>query len=345
MFATLKRFLKEFTVPVLCMTATLPEERREDLVHECGLKPYPEVMPPDLAEIAEHHRYQVEWIDRGQAETMTRFWLEKAARVLWVVNRVDDCRETYRRMAVTRDGWTTFCYHSRYRLCDRRERHNDLIGEFRQAAQVGFRPRAILGVTTQVCELSLDLDADVLITEVAPVSSLIQRMGRCNRDNEKMLTEKRVGTVYIVRREPGREKPYDRADLEAADSFVDAIAGREVSQAELERVFRKHDNQVVEPNKLCPFLDSGAYAQAGEESFRDIEEFTVPCVLDGDLGEVLQSLRSRKPLDRFIVPVPRRDVAKELCPEDVCFPRWLNVARSANYDRVTGFGALPGIET
>jgi CRISPR-associated endonuclease/helicase Cas3 len=337
MFATLKRFLKEFDIPVLCMTATLPEERRRDLVDGCGLKPYPEAPPSDLILIAEHSRYQVKWIDEAEADAIARSWLAKKARVLRVVNRVDDCRATYRELAGSPEGWAAFCYHSRYRLGDRRDRHRDLILNFQEAAR-DATPRAILGVTTQVCELSLDLDADVLITDLAPISSLIQRMGRCGRDNGRVLLEGRIGFVYIVRRQSGREKPYELADLEAAERFVDAIADRDVSQAELERVFRQYDNHVVEPDRLCPFLDSGAYAQSGEESFRDIEELTVPCVLDGDVDEVLQLLHQRSPIDGFIVPVPRRGVAADLRPGNASFPRWLSVARSANYDNLTGFG-------
>jgi CRISPR-associated endonuclease/helicase Cas3 len=237
------------------------------------------------------------------------------------------------------DGWPTLCYHSRYRLCDRRDRHNALIESFKEAARNTHTPQPILGTTTQVCEMSLDVDADVLITEVAPISALIQRMGRCNRDNGRMLRESRIGTVFVIRREQGRDKPYDSVDLDAADSFVSAIVGRPVSQEELERVFQQHDNRVVEPDKLCPFLDSGAYAQAGEDSFRDIDEFTVPCVLDGgDLQNVLAALRHRTPIDRFIVPVPHRYVANDLRPEDPRFPRWLSVARPDDYDALTGFG-------
>ena len=36
-------------------------------------------------------------------------------------------------------------------------------------------------ITTQVCEMSLDLDADVSTTELALISALVQRFGRSNR--------------------------------------------------------------------------------------------------------------------------------------------------------------------
>jgi CRISPR-associated endonuclease/helicase Cas3 len=340
MFSTLKRFLKEFTaVPVLCMTATLPEERRRDLVTDCGMQPYPEAMPADLAKVAKHPRYRVEWIDHEQATATARFWMERKARVLWVVNRVDDCRDTYNTIQESGAEWPTYCYHSRYRLCDRRDRHNELIRGFQQAAGDKDHPQAILGVTTQVCEMSLDLDADVLITDLAPISAIIQRMGRCNRDNERLIDESRIGMVYVVRRQEGRDKPYERADLDTAEAFINSITGRDASQRDLEDAFKVHDNQIVEPDKLCPFLDSGAFAQAGEETFRDIDEFTVPCVLDGtDLDEVLVALRERRSIDALIVPVPRRHTADHLRPDDPRFPRWLSVARSEGYDRITGFG-------
>jgi CRISPR-associated endonuclease/helicase Cas3 len=42
----------------------------------------------------------------------------------------------------------------------------------------------MIALTTQVCEMSLDLSAALLVSEFAPLTSLIQRMGRCNRKLE-----------------------------------------------------------------------------------------------------------------------------------------------------------------
>jgi hypothetical protein len=65
-------------------------------------------------------------------------------------------------------------------------------------------------------------------------------------------------------------------------------------------------------------------------------------VLDGvDLENVLRSIKNRERIDGFIVPVPRQYVAHHLRPDDSKFPRWLSVASSDNYDKITGFGIDP----
>src|SRR5262249_55949558 len=143
--------------------------------------------------------------------------------------------------------------------------------------------------------------------ELAPVAALIQRMGRCNRRSP--VPPGRVGEGYVV--EPENEAPYHtpgfEGELAAAREFVGSLNGRDVSQADLDAAYREVDPGRPEPERSCRFLDSGPYALAGEGSFRDIEEFTTPCVLESDVDEVLARVNSRprRPFDGLVVPVPR----------------------------------------
>jgi CRISPR-associated endonuclease/helicase Cas3 len=345
MFSTLKRFLREFPdVPVLCMTATLSAERRKELVgpEGCGLVDYSKSNSASPEGDATKPRYHVEWIDREGARSLARGELLNRRRVLWVSNRVVECQATFGGFddlqgdSNDSDLIYRFCYHSRFKLKDRNARHKELIAAFQNAAHDESKRRGILGATTQVCEMSLDLDAEVLITDLAPIASLIQRMGRCNRLGKPIL-----GRVYVLRPELGKEKPYEKVDLDAAKKFVDRIVGRAISQEELEHIYMECDPSEVEPDLLCPFLDSGPYAVAKEESFREIDEFTVPCILDEDLkrhvAEILQSHNpAERIIDGYIVPVPRR-FANEPKPEASWFPRWLSVARMSAYDKDIGF--------
>lgn len=72
--------------------------------------------------------------------------------------------------------------HARFPNRRRTEITGDIVWRFgREGAAAGARPRAAILVATQVVEQSLDLDVDLLITDLAPMALLLQRAGRCWR--------------------------------------------------------------------------------------------------------------------------------------------------------------------
>ena len=352
MFNTLRRFLTEFPdVPVLCMTATLSDERRDNLI-KCGLQTYTEEETPPAGGLsdADYPRYRIKWIDREEAE-----WLACGAgidrrRVLWVSNRVDECQRVYKEVFKTfhdddcslPEETSAFCYHSRFKLEDRNVRHKALIQAFQDAAAAkdGLERRTVLGATTQVCEMSLDLDAEILVTELAPIASMIQRMGRCNRDSKEMRRRSLIGRVYVLRPVLGKEKPYEKEELELAKEFVNKLNGRDVSQTELDETYKGLDKGGGEPEKLCPFLDSGPYADGKEETFRDIDEFTVDCILDDDENEVDAAIKGKKSIEGLIVAVPYY-LSHERGPGKPRLPRRLRIAEMSRYCKLTGFDGRP----
>jgi CRISPR-associated endonuclease/helicase Cas3 len=86
------------------------------------------------------------------------------------------------------------------------------------------------------------------------------------------------------------------------------------------------------------FFTSGYFATMG--SFRDTDEFAIPCILDRDLDEVKKLIESKPkklPYDGFLVNVPRKDVNP---PEDKpsWLPKYLGVAQwEGNYHERSGF--------
>jgi CRISPR-associated endonuclease/helicase Cas3 len=333
MFSALKVFLNNFDVPVLCMTATLPEMRRREL-RQCGLTEYTD-RPDDLQRIADADRYAIRRLNsRKEAEEKAEEVLQQHRRVLWVVNRVRVAQELAQRFGtlLTPDGLRTadsvpvLCYHSRFTLDHRKHWHGCVVGSFKRKDDE--EPQAVLAVTTQVCEMSLDLDADVLITETAPITSLIQRMGRCNRKNE---APKTIGDVYVYPPDgPQPDAPYKPQDLIGVKDFLDEVAtGQAVGQSTLEAALRRHGRKPAQGDRLVQFVVSGPYADGDEEEFRDIDDFARRGILDE--VQYLRTASVRRP--GLIVPVPkkiedRRGTAKET--------RHLVIAKSGYYHPTLG---------
>jgi len=324
MLNDLVAFLKEFDVPVLCMTATLGKGRRQELV-DVGLSPFPRdehrAELADLDEQERHPRYRIEVIDEGVDALVARACAAFRAglRVLWVVNTVRRCQAFAVRLS-DELGRVPIVYHSRFRLCDRRSKHGGVVKAFQ------LMQRAI-AVTTQVCEMSLDLDADVLITEVAPVSSLVQRFGRANRHRARGNDFRAAIYVYA----PESPLPYERDDLARADEFLHSFAG-DTSQRALAEGLERFAANEPSADGSARFLESGYFAVPGP--FRDAEDTGGPCVLDLDLDEVMRRLDQRKPWDDLVVPVPKKFHLPE---KPSRLPRHINVASGEFYDANLGF--------
>lgn len=107
--------------------------------------------------------------------------LEHARRgecVLWIRNTVDDAQEVYRALqnANAQGGPSIALVHSRFPFFRREQLENDWMD--RLGKNSTNRPAGCVLVSTQIAEQSVDIDADLLITDLAPTDMLLQRLGR-----------------------------------------------------------------------------------------------------------------------------------------------------------------------
>ncbi len=98
------------------------------------------------------------------------------AAVAWIRNTVDDARETWAALRATLPDRPVDLFHARYALGDRLRIETAALAAFGRAATETRAGRIL--VATQVIEQSLDLDFDVLITDLAPMDLILQRAGR-----------------------------------------------------------------------------------------------------------------------------------------------------------------------
>lgn len=122
--------------------------------------------------------------------------IESNKKVLVVVNTVNEAIRVY--SALKNYATNAFCYHSRFMQQDRFDKENGIM----LAESSG---ESLLLVATQVVEVSLDIDFDILFSENAPIDAIVQRAGRVNRKRQKKDTR----VIVFRETEITREWVYD----------------------------------------------------------------------------------------------------------------------------------------
>ena len=244
--------------------------------------------------------------------------------MLWVVNTVTRCQALVRRSSRQLDR--VLVYHSRFKLEDRQHRHRDTVDAFQAPAET--EPKPAIAVTTQVCEMSLDLDADVLVTEHAPISSLVQRFGRANRHLRRGRDFRARLITYVAE----SALPYETDELAAAARFLREYSGRDVSQRDLADGLAEHSPPGRLSNGHARFLDGGYFATPG--SIRDSDDVGAPVILDRDLARFRELDRRGDPTDGLRLTVPKKFARKV---DEPGLPSWLQVADGSRYDTALGF--------
>jgi CRISPR-associated endonuclease/helicase Cas3 len=99
-------------------------------------------------------------------------------RVMVVKNTVSGARDLTAELRA--DGHDVVYYSSEFIRDHRRRKEEEIRAAFsNDEFEADGQPQIL--VCTQVCEISLDLSADVLLTELAPMDALLQRAGRLHR--------------------------------------------------------------------------------------------------------------------------------------------------------------------
>ena len=135
------------------------------------------------------------------------------SQTLVIVNRVDRAQALFRLLGKARPGKTDLLIHARFRAGERAEQNRRLREE---------TPVDRIIVATQAIEAGVDISSKVLLTELAPWSSLVQRFGRCNRYGEHRDDPARILWADIA--DDADAKPYANDVLAAARSKLASLA-------------------------------------------------------------------------------------------------------------------------
>jgi CRISPR-associated endonuclease/helicase Cas3 len=182
---------------VIVLSATLMGKRRRQIVgitddeQDDAEKPYPLItgtveqqpLDPVSATSPKPRDIQVDFLTEASAADQAVMLARNGGAVLWICNTVGSAQEKFRLLKEMSQGeFLVGLVHSRFPFWRREQLENEWMARFGKATDL--RCPSIL-VSTQVVEQSVDLDADLLITELAPTDMLLQRLGRLWRHSRK----------------------------------------------------------------------------------------------------------------------------------------------------------------
>jgi CRISPR-associated endonuclease/helicase Cas3 len=180
--------LRQLQCTVLILSATLTEARRRQLLGADEGTPLSDAYPllsgtgsPVLevpCEPPPPKTVALRFAEPGALVEEVLVRAHKGQCVLWIRNTVDDAQETYRSLkgASCEGGPEIALLHSRFPFFRREQLEADWMERLGKDSPI--RPNGCVLVSTQVAEQSVDIDADLLVTDLAPTDMLLQRIGR-----------------------------------------------------------------------------------------------------------------------------------------------------------------------
>lgn len=125
----------------------------------------------------------------------------RGAACVWVRNAVDDAIAAV--AALRARGVEARLLHARFTLADRKRIEAEVLA---RAGKDGVGREGFVLVGTQVLESSIDLDFDVMISDIAPIAALIQRAGRLWRHMDRRPAASRPvpePVLHVLSPDPG----------------------------------------------------------------------------------------------------------------------------------------------
>lgn len=279
LFGGLLRFLEVVKAPMLLMSASfLPWQL--DAIKKAVGEPIEIINGPENIEKLPRYRFHlVETPNWQQVEQE----LTNGGKVLWVCNQVGTAISVYQEAKYR--GLNALLYHSRYRYEDRVRHHRDVVDAFK-------KDEPVLAIATQVAEMSLDLSATLLVSQIADPAGLIQRLGRLNR----RYCGHTLDAIFYPDSKLGF--PYSAQDLKSGQAMLETFT-REVSQVDLATWLEKSATQ-GKPDKETVLFNKDKNWQMYPAPCRKAGH-TVTALLKQDL--VMVEKLPAKLLPRYTVPL------------------------------------------
>ena len=195
------RWLGAYKIPVIVLSATLPRSKREELVKSYmygkfdrksftslpkSVDGYPLITYTEennMKQFLEFEKIEdkivkVISISDEELEEVIEDCLQEGGVMGIVVNTVKRSQELMKLISQRFEQEVVELFHSSFIAVDRIAKEDKLVAKLGKNRE---RPKLKIIIGTQVIEQSLDIDFDVMISDLAPMDLLMQRIGRLHR--------------------------------------------------------------------------------------------------------------------------------------------------------------------
>ena len=214
------RRLTQLKIPHLVMTATIPTAVRQRFDQLNPGQPYPFQCAPAVIsdtttpkapfEITQLHETPLDEENAISSELVDLVEQNQNKRQIIFVNQVNRAKNVYLALKEQDICDNLICYHSGFIGKDRVKKEEIIRSLFKDPdrreddelkilEEYSFKNSATcVLVSTQVSELSLDISADVMYSEIAPIDSIVQRGGRLNRKGVSPFRDGYTYRLYLM---------------------------------------------------------------------------------------------------------------------------------------------------
>lgn len=171
------KILREFGSKVCITTATLPPFIKNELENILGVK--------TQTFLNDTIRHNVKVLNKHlTAHDIIEYHQNNPhKKILIVCNTVKKAQQLYKDISEA-NIQNVKLLHSKFNWNDRKQKEEDIMSDGETN-----NTESCIWISTQIVEAGLDIDFDVLFTELSELSGLFQRMGRCNRKGLKPVSD------------------------------------------------------------------------------------------------------------------------------------------------------------
>lgn len=291
---TLFRLLKQFDIPHLLMSGTLPDFIRDELedysevIDKEGIEYTPFSfnlsdeniikIPKSTDENKEGALINQEILD----DIMNNY--NFGLKQFIILNTIKRAQEFYKilksNLEENYDDPNVILYHSQFIHNDRVKKESEIMDNAKKGP--------FILIATQVIEISLDISCDVMYTEIAPPDAIGQRGGRLNRKGKVCSTDGIPHEMKIFA--PESHLPYDEKLLQKTKNNIlngpssykkvkelcdEIYDDYKLEKTNLEKIFKECTLFGYRPIEIAFGEDEGRLLQIRDEKFQKID--AIPC--------------------------------------------------------------------